>query len=1023
MNTLIEQYIKELNQQWKTGKASEHTYRPALKTLIEGLMPDFTIVNEPKRFECGAPDYIIMRKAAPIAFFEAKDLNDGDLDGHGKNREQFTRYKSALDTIVFTDYLDFHLYEHGEAVQNVRIGEMLGNEIQAIGENEDKFLQMFNHVKLSSPQKISSASVLAQQMAGKARLLAKVIERILENETEDSQILQEFDAFKEVLIKELTQSSFADLYAQTIAYGMFSARLHDESGIEFTRLRAAELIPRTNPFLRKVFQTIAGFDLDERIAWIVDDLVQTFAASDLRKIMDRYEKNPLHTDPMIHFYEEFLAFYNPKLRKTAGVYYTPQPVVRFIVRAVDDLLKRDFGLSMGLADCSMVEKGGQQVDKVQILDPATGTGTFLAEVVRRVYSCYESNKGMWQGFVDDHLLPRLNGFELMMAPYTIAHLKLDMLLGRTGYKGQPNRRFNIYLTDSLEPGSGVAGTSYALYLSKEANAANYVKNEVPVMVMMGNPPYNGSSQNKGNWILQLLEAYKMEPGGGQKLGERNQKWINDDYVKFMRLAQEYIKKNGEGIMAFINPHGYLESPTFRGMRWQLLECYDEIYIVNLHGNTNLGEKAPDGGKDENVFDILQGVCINLFVKTGKKQSGEHAKVYYTDLYGLRKAKYEFLETHVLADINFVELHPQGDGFFMVPKNFELEEEYKSGFGINELCPKNSVGVVTTKDKFLVCDKTEEVKDHINDLIDMDEQQLRRKYNLLDTRDWSVERAKTDVGKQLDESKIIKYAYRPFDDKYLYYTGKTNGLVAWPRTEVQKEMLHENVGLVISRQCVSDWRYVLYVNNVCDVNLTASAGRLGAGYLFPLYVEYKSLSEDYKGKKEVIPNFSLDILQKIEERLGETVEPQELFDYIYAVLHTPSYRKRYKEFLKIDFPRIPYPQPATYHQLAAKGAELRKLHLMIDSDHWTLGVHYPEMGSNCIEDVRYDDSGKVFINGGQYFDGVNPDVWNFFIGGYQPAQKWLKDRKGMTLSFGEILHYQKIIYALEHTIETMAELDD
>jgi len=716
----LKQYIDELNKQYKTGIAREHSYRPALKDLLQSLLPKMVVTNEPAHFECGAPDYIIQREKdhLPVFFVEAKDVNDNDLDGRNKNghKEQFDRYKQALDYIVFTDYLDFHLYEHGEFVDSVRIAEIKGDKIVGIAEAEDKFVNMIQHLGSSGIQRITSAPRLAKLMAGKARLLANIIETAMNDEThsyENDNLRGQYNAFKDVLIQELKKEDFADIYAQTIAYGMFAARLHDDTPEDFSREEAARLIPKTNPFLRQIFNNLAGNDLDERIAWVVDDLVTVFQATNLQTLMANYSRDKLHHDPMIHFYEDFLSEYNPKLRKSKGVWYTPQPVVGFIVRAVDEILQKEFGLPEGLADYSTIERevaveqsrdkrtvDGMKHEKrrfhrVQILDPATGTGTFLAEVVNQIYDRYRDNQGIWQQYVEQHLLPRLNGFEILMASYAVAHIKLDMLLGETGYQHQTDKRLHVYLTNSLEESNNEPRTLFAQWLSREATEANVIKRDYPVMVMIGNPPYSGESQN-GKLGKQLIAKFKLEPGTSNNIPDT--KWLNSDEVKFIGLAMSFINRNDTGgIIGFINPHTYLDGQTFRGMRWQLLNTFDKIYILNLHGNTTSGETK--NSEDENVFDIRQGVCINILVKTNKKEKGKLAEVKYCSLYGLtRQQKYQTLDSNMLETIDFKTLKPKAPYYFFVHKDFAEEENYNKGFAINKLFVNSGVGVCSKRDK-------------------------------------------------------------------------------------------------------------------------------------------------------------------------------------------------------------------------------------------------------------------------------------------------------------------------------------
>lgn len=1046
-------YIDELNKQYKTGLAREHSYRPALKDLLQSLLPKMVVTNEPAHFECGAPDYIIQREKdhLPVFFVEAKDVNDNDLDGRNKNahKEQFDRYKQALDYIIFTDYLDFHLYEQGEFLDSVKIAEVKGDKIVGIAEAEDKFLSMIQHLGASAIQRVTSASRLAKLMAGKARLLANIIEQAMNDDTDsyaNDNLRGQYQAFKDVLIQELKPTDFADIYAQTIAYGMFAARLHDDTPEVFSREEAARLIPKTNPFLRQIFNNLAGNDLDERIAWVVDDLVTVFQATDLQKIMASYSRDKLHHDPMIHFYEDFLSEYNPKLRKSKGVWYTPQPVVGFIVRAVDEILQKDFGLPEGLADYSMIERevaveqsrdkrtsDGMKHEKrkfhrVQILDPATGTGTFLAEVVNQIYDRYRDNQGIWQQYVEQHLLPRLNGFEILMASYAVAHIKLDMLLSETGYQHNTDKRLHIYLTNSLEESNNEPRTLFAQWLSREATEANVIKRDYPVMVMIGNPPYSISSQNNGKWISSLAADYK------RGLNERNIQPLSDDYVKFIRLAQYYIEKNGEGVVAYISNNSFIDGLIHGQMRKSLLKCFDKIFIVNLHGSSKRKEIAPDGSKDENVFDIQQGVSINIFVKQGKK--ADKCKVYYHDLYGTRQSKYEQLDMLSISNAPWKDIQLKEPQYFFVPIDYSIQEEYTKGFSPEDLFRINAGGIVTSKDTVNIQNTEEAAIQLKRDAISLSEDDFRIKYNAgADSSDWSVKNAKQDVIDNQERLSVASYTYRPFDTKYVVYTGKTNGLISRPRTSLFQHMLrHGNISLVLSPQGQAiggnSWNGVFISSCLTDKNIF----RRGGGIVFPLY-----LFQENMGDEERIVNFNKDLYDSIAKGLNYlpcyddnilvdptseyngVLYPQDLFDYIYAVLHSPSYRERYKEFLKIDFPRIPYPTDwEKFRDLVEKGEELRHLHLMEDLPHST-GISFPVSGTLQVDCYRWEQN-RVYINSTQYFEGVPESAWNFYIGGYQPAQKWLKDRKGMTLSFDDVRHYQRIIYVLCETDRLMEKID-
>ena len=657
----IEQYVDNIGKRYKLGNATEHTFRGDLQQLIESLIPEIRATNEPKRQSCGAPDYILTKKDIPIGFIEAKDIGDKDLEGAKKagNKEQFDRYKSSLNNLIFTDYLDFHLYRDGLFITKIAIAELTDKGIKPLHENFANFTNLLKDFCTHIGQTIKSSKKLAEMMAGKARLLSDVIEKALtsdEDNQEDSTLKDQMNAFKKILIHDITPKGFADVYSQTIAYGMFAARLHDPSLDTFSRQEAAELIPKSNPFLRKLFGYIAGPDLDDRIKWIVDSLVEIFLACNVEEILKNYGTSTKMEDPIIHFYETFLSEYDPKLRKARGVWYTPQPAVSFIVRAVDYILKTEFDLPHGLADNSKIKikvnQQGKQVElevhRVQILDPATGTATFLAEVIKHIHKKFEGQQGIWSNYVETHLLPRLNGFELLMASYAMAHLKLDLLLTETGYKPTGNQRFRVYLTNSLEEHHPDTGTLFANWLSTEANEANHIKRDTPVMVVMGNPPYSVSSSNKSEWILNLIADYKKD---------LNEKKINldDDYIKFIRYGQHFIDKNGSGILAYISNNSFIDGITHRQMRKQLLKSFDKIYILDLHGNAKKKEVSPDGSPDQNVFDIMQGVSINIFVRTGKKKENELGKVFHFDLYGKREDKYNFLNESSIDSINWNEL--------------------------------------------------------------------------------------------------------------------------------------------------------------------------------------------------------------------------------------------------------------------------------------------------------------------------------------------------------------------------------
>ena len=1014
----LEQYVESINRRFKLGNATEHTFRGDLQQLIESLVPDVRATNEPKRQSCGAPDYIITKRDIPVGFIEAKNINDNDLEGAKKtgNKEQFDRYKASLNNLILTDYLNFHLYHDGQLITKVAIAELKNEIITPLRDNFTIFTALIRDFCSYIGQTIKNSKKLAEMMAGKARLLAEIIEKALtsdETEQEDSTLKDQMKAFQQILIHDITPKGFADMYAQTITYGIFAARLHDPTLDTFSRQEAAELIPKTNPFLRKLFGYIAGPDVDDRIKWIVDSLVEIFLASNIAEILENYGKSTKMDDPIIHFYETFLSEYDSKLRKARGVWYTPAPIVDFMVRAVDDILKTEFDLPQGLADNDKIKinvdiqgkKAEREVHRVQILDPATGTGTFLAKAITHIHKKFEGQQGIWSNYVETHLLPRLNGFELLMASYAMAHLKLDLLLNATDYKPTRDQRFRVYLTNSLEEHHPDTGTLFANWLSIEANEANYIKRDTPVMVVMGNPPYSGESANKSGWIMRLIEDYKKEPGGKEKLNERNPKWINDDYVKFLRYGQHFIEKNGSGVLAFINPHGFLDNPTFRGMRWNLLKTYDKIYVIDLHGNSKKKETAPDGTADVNVFDIQQGVSINIFVKTAKKKSNELGQVFHFDLFGKREYKYDFLSGNNLSSMPFKVISNKAPMYFMVQKNFNKEKLYESGFRVNELFPINTVGVVTSKDAVLLNESQ-------SDLI----KNVQESYSI-----------------EVRSTLIRRISYRPFDEKFIYYDTE---IIERSRKKVMQHFFSgDNVGLSLCKQFKAGNAYAhVFISNKMIESAYVSNKTGEITYIFPVYLHSKNKEQLTLGHSAAkIPNLNKEIVEQIAEKLsltftdekkttGGTFAPMDVFDYIYAILHSPTYREKYREFLKIDFPRVPYPNNREiFWQLVKLGGELRQIHLFESSVVEKYMTQYPVDGNNIVGKIKYEKQ-KVYINDKQYFDNVPEIAWNFYIGGYQPAQKWLKDRKERELNFNDILHYQKIIVTLFQTDKLMNEID-
>jgi predicted helicase len=1036
----LHQYIETINQRFRLGNATEHTFRGDLQHLLESLVTDIRATNEPKRQSCGAPDYIITRGEIPVGFIEAKDVGDKDLEGKKKtgNQEQFDRYKTGLANLIITDYIDFHFYRDGIFTTKISIGKVENGSIMPQPENYDQFTQLFKNFCETISQSIKSPTRLAEMMAGKARLMADIIEKSLNEDDEignQSNLKRQMLSFQKMLISDIDNKSFSDLYSQTIAYGMFAARYHDPTLDNFSREEAVKLIPKSNPFLRKLFKDIADEDLDTRLVWIIDELVNVFLASDVSSIMKNFGKSTKQEDPVVHFYETFLGAYNPALRKSRGVWYTPQPVVNFIVRAVDDILKTEFNLTEGLSDSSKkkikVNYQGKQIEKevhkVQILDPATGTGTFLAETIKHIHKKYEGMQGIWSKYVEDNLIPRINGFELLMASYAMAHLKLDMLLTETGYIPTKDQRLRIFLTNSLEEPHPDSGTLWGNLLSEESDQANEVKRDTPVMCVIGNPPYSGISSNNGKWISDLIEDYKYVDG--VHINERKH-WLNDDYVKFLRYGQHYIEKNGQGVLAFINPHGFLDNPTFRGMRWNLLNTYDKIYTIDLHGNSNKKEVSPDGSPDINVFDIQQGVSINLFVKTGKKKHNELGKIYHFDLFGKREQKYEFLINNSLNKINFNILPANKPNIFFKPINESNIKEYNNGFMVDKLIPNYITGIMTAADSFIIDNSKSNLEQKIIDFYESDysSTEFTEKYNLgKNYSEWVINnKHKT----KFNFKNIQRITHRPFDDKWTYFD---NNFLWRSRSQIMNNYKNlDNIGLITAKSNRSNRPDHFFISKYMSEAKTGESTT--QSYNFPLYIYPNNNGQQTLDQStERIPNLNFDIVKEISDKIvltftnekettKDTFSPIDILDYIYAVLHSPTYREKYKEFLKIDFPRVPYPKDKdTFWKLVKLGGEIRQIHLLESAVVDKPICKFNISGTDVVIKPKYEN-GNVYINENQCFEDVPEVAWNFYIGGYQPAQKWLKDRKDRELQIDDIRHYMKIIVALTETDRLMKEID-
>lgn len=949
-------------------------------------------------------------------------------------------------------------------------------------------------------QVIKTSRDLAIRLADLASDIRARVNQLLEAEDDTGPMRTMHAAFRNNLIHDLDDDGFADMFAQTIAYGMLAARISRPAGIIADNL--ADMVPKTNPFLKELFGNFlkiggrdkrTGLDFDELG---IRDVVDVLNDADMEAVLrDFGDRNPKE-DPVIHFYELFLKEYDPQKRMQRGVFYTPRPVVNFIVRGVDEILRTEFGLPLGLADTSTWAEVAARNDRiaipahvkpdapfVQILDPATGTGTFLVEVIDLIHKRMEGHwkaqgksaaeiKAAWNEYVPKQLLPRLTAFELMMAPYTIAHMKVGLKLSETGYTFGSDERARIFLTNALEPARDLdmEFDFMSEALAHEALAANDAKTRTTVTVLIGNPPYSLMSSNLGATSRAMIDKFRFVDG--EKVRERGalqlEKNLQDDYVKFLSLCHGILTDTGFAISALITNHSYLSNPTLRGVRWNILDASSSQIILDLHGNTKNREVAPNGVENENVFDIQQGVGISIFT-AGRSQS----HFYFGDLWGSREEKYERLLNSSVLELVELEPDPSAPIFAFKKAPSEKEVEYA---GFSEFIGNfrvTSTGVATARDSFCVAFEPSELRERANNLQKSDIEESRRRYNLgKDTNDWAVGLAKADLSRYQDiQPMIVDYSYRPLDIRHTIYTGKPRGFICNPRKPVMNNIIGvDNVAFCLSKS-VEGGRPYAHVFAVSRVTDHHAVSLKEVNYVAPLWLrpdagekysrpnlerarvcEFgKTLGLSYhdgipRGEQQSFgPEFQrpkaeqlgfLDTPWNGRGDLSKTFGPRDLFDYIYAVLHSPGYRSRYAEFLKSDFPRIPTPKDrAIFADLVPLGRDLVALHLLRPDEAPILEkptVRFAGSGEARVEKgFPKFENGKVMINGSRWFEDVPEATWEFHVGGYQVCQKWLKDRAGKggknphpgrVLTDEDVLHYRRVVVALTETRRLMAEVD-
>ena len=1008
---MVRQYLDRIFNIFKSSDAREESYYTILEDLINEYAKDAKVdVNVrilPKKTEAGNPDFAIWSNQRIVGYIEAK-IPQEKLDTI-ETTEQLHRYLTYFPNFILTNFIEFRLYRSGKTIDSVSIARqdtLLRFATKPPMEQEDKLKDLFDKFFSFSLPRTFTAESLAEELAKKTHFLRDIVELEFDAEQPEGVLHGFSDAFKKYLIADIEEKQFIDLFSQTIVYGLFAARMRADGA--FDRVHAYERIPKTIGILRELFKFISiEENLPKQMEWAVDDIVNLLAAVDVKQIFDQYYHSGTGEDPVVYFYETFLATYEPEERNKRGVYYTPKPVVEYIVKSVNEILKEKMGISSGLAD-----------DRVTVLDPAAGTLSFITESVKLAIKEYTSRfgEGGKNKFVKEHILRDFYAFELMVAPYTIGHIKFAFTLEEEGYILEDIERPKFYLTNTLEM-STLEKSTFPLMsaISEESHLAWQVKKEIPILAIIGNPPYSVSSMNKSDFIEESMKIYKEDVRG-----ERNIQPLSNDYIKFIRFAHWKIDQSKKGIIGMITDNSYLSGLIHKGMRKKLLESFDEIYILNLHGNSRIGEKTPVGGKDENVFEIKEGASISLFVK-----SGEHkglGKVYYADVYGLRKDKYEFLENHSFRTTEWKELNPVEPYYFFVEKDFASQEEYDKFIPIRNIFSRSSTGVTTHRDNFIVGFTKEEVEQRILTFTsDLPDEIVREGLSLKDTTDWKVEVAREKVKKINWRKYIRQYAYRPFDVRYICYLAD---LIDRDRWDLMQNFFEENLGLVTTRRMPEIFGMPAFICiYIGDKHLTGDQT-----YLFPLYL-YPSSEKNLPFKesaeqKNKLPNLNSKLTKQLNEAYKTNVTPEQIFYYTYAVLYSNVYRTKYAEFLKIDFPRVPFTADySLFIKLSDLGKELVNLHLLKSPKLDNPIAKYGGKGDDTVVKVQYNESDKrVYINGNNYFDNVEPVVYSYYIGGYQVLNKWLKDRTGRILSLSEIATYCNIVTALSETLTLRSRLD-
>jgi predicted helicase len=1031
----IQAYISALRETSLKEK-TEHTDRHALKSLLEKVSPrGITVINEPKRMPGkGAPDFRIRQNGQIVGYAETKPIGT-DLAAVLRS-EQLGRYLSFSKNLLLTDYVNWVWVKDGTTHEASLCDpdDLFSLRPRLDDDRISKLDALLRAFTSTPPERVSTANHLADALATRSRLLRDFLGEELQRQDihgQGERLYGLYSAFKQQVSETITLPEFADAFAQTLAYGLFLSKLN-ANGHSLKLANAKQYIPTAFKLIQELVSFLDELNADcyKEVRFVVDEILSIINGMNVAKVKESLSfKNRTHAyrnlkasseeewrlfsrDPFIYFYEDYLAQYDKDLKQKRGVFYTPPPVVNFIVRSADEILRTNFGIGDGLGDH----------EQVTVLDFACGTGTFVVEICERIAESAVSS-AKTEMLIRGHVLKNICAFEYLIAPYTIAHLKLSQYLEDRQIKLREDERFRIYLTNTLEP-LEPQRNYFVPALSEEAERALEVK-KTGVLVITGNPPYAGHSQNKGKWITAQVRKYRE---GVPELNKPGQgKWLQNDYVKFIRFAQYEMDQQPQGLVAIITDNSYLDNPTFRGMRKSLMGTFNQIYIVDLHGNANKQERTPSGTPDENVFEIKQGVSIAFFAK----KPGAPRGVWRTDVWGKQIEKYKALADARFSQIEWEEVKPAAPQYLFTAVRSKHASAYNKFWAIPEIFSplgNPAPGIVTTHDQFAISWSREEAASKVRLLVgSRNEAEARKQFRLCKQEQWNYANAKKALRNAKLASQTVPILFQPFDDRFTVWNGH---VAVHRRQRVMKHMFRDNVAISVIRKAdvQGGWRHV-FVSAKPITHHTVSMKEVN--YLFPLYSypsKRKGAARDLlaggAGSPRRTENLDRKFRAWLDKKYSRRFDAESIMGFIYAVLHSPTYRERYHDFLRMDFPRIPFPETAdSFAAIAKLGRQLMDAHLLKDIPPITLGLYQGAGGSNRVDKVDYKkECCRLHINKEQYFAPIPPDVWEFRIGGYQVLSNYLKRRKGRTLTLTEARNIERIANVIGFTLEQMQRID-